>query len=197
MAWTGIASILLPKGMTSHRTFRLPLYLSNIDSAFLKLETDKKRLREADIIWDEASMIPKKALEIVDKTLQDVWYNNEPFGGKIIILGGDFRQILPVVKHGFRNTIVEETIKYSYLWPLFNIFNLKINIRTKNTNFASFLLEIGEGKINQFTIPITFKTNDVCQKVYKNINNNNIFLKNVILSSHNEEANILNNKILN
>ena len=34
MAWTGIASILLPKGMTSHRTFRLPLDLSNIESAF-------------------------------------------------------------------------------------------------------------------------------------------------------------------
>ena len=98
--------------MTSHRTFRLPLDLSNIESAFLKLDSDKKRLREADvIIWDEASMVPKKALEIVDKTLQDVSYNNEPFGGKLIILGGDFRQILPVVKHGFRNTIVEETIK--------------------------------------------------------------------------------------
>ena len=75
-------------------------------------------------------MRKQKALEIVDKTLQDVCYNNEPCGGKLIILGGDFRQVLPVVKHGFRNTIVEETIKYSYLWPLFNIFNLKINIRT-------------------------------------------------------------------
>ena len=61
MAWTGIASILLPKGITSHRTFRLPLDLSNIESAFLKLDSDKKRLRVADvIIWDEASMIPKK-----------------------------------------------------------------------------------------------------------------------------------------
>ena len=131
MDLTFISSILLPKGMTSHQTFRLPLDLSNIESAFLKLDSDKKRLREANvIIWDEASMIPKTALEIVDKTLQDVCYNNEPFGGKLIILGGDVRQILPVVKHGFRNTIVEETIKYSYLWPLFNIFNLKINIRT-------------------------------------------------------------------
>ena len=63
-------------------------------------------------------MISKKALEIVDKTLQDVCYNNEPFGGKLIILGGDFRQILPVVKHGFRNTIVEETIKYSLVRAL-------------------------------------------------------------------------------
>ena len=35
-------------------------------------------------------MIPKKALEIVDKTLH-VCYSNEPFGGKLIILGGDFK----------------------------------------------------------------------------------------------------------
>ena len=34
-------------------------------------------------------------------------------------------------------------------------------------------------------------------KSFKNINNNYIFSKNVILSSHNEEVNILNNKILN
>ena len=61
MTWTGIASILLPKGMTSHRTFRLPLNLSNIKTSFLKFESDKKLLREVDvIIWDEASMIPKK-----------------------------------------------------------------------------------------------------------------------------------------
>ena len=72
MAWTGIASILLPKGMTSHR-FRVPLDLSRIETSFLKLEADKKLLREADIIiWDEASMIPKKALEIVDATLRDL-----------------------------------------------------------------------------------------------------------------------------
>ena len=40
-----IASILLPKGMTAHRTFRLPLDLSNIESSFLKLDSDKKITR--------------------------------------------------------------------------------------------------------------------------------------------------------
>ena len=114
MAWTGIASILLPKGMTSHRTFRLPLDLNSIETAFLKLESDKKKLREVDlIIWDEASMIPKKALEIVDRTLRDVCTNDTLFGGKLIVLGGDFRQILPVLKNGFRSAIVEDIIKNS------------------------------------------------------------------------------------
>ena len=58
---TGIASILLPKGMTRHRTFRLPLDLNDIEISTLKVEIDKNKLREADIIiWDEDSIIPKK-----------------------------------------------------------------------------------------------------------------------------------------
>ena len=54
MAWTGIASILLPKGMASHNTFKLPLDLDNTESVFLKFESDKKKLHEVDaIIWDD------------------------------------------------------------------------------------------------------------------------------------------------
>lgn len=44
-------------------------------------------------------MIPKKALEIIDRTLRDVMDNDLPFGGKTFILGGDFKQVLPVVKN--------------------------------------------------------------------------------------------------
>ena len=149
--------------MISHRTFRLPLDLSTIGSAFAKLE-------------------------IVDKTSRDVNYKDEPFGGKLIVLGGDFRQILPVIKQGFRNTIIEETVKHSHLWPFFNISNLKINIRTQNKEFASFLLDIGEGIINPFLIPNQWITNDVFNDIYKNINNNYHFSQSVILSSHNEEV---------
>ncbi|XP_058807160.1 uncharacterized protein LOC131673286 [Phymastichus coffea] len=82
-------------GMTSHRTFRLPFDLTD-KSVFLKYDSDKRKLREAElIIWDEASMIPKNALEIVNKTLCDICDNEEPFGGKLVLLGGDFTQILP------------------------------------------------------------------------------------------------------
>ena len=126
--------------MTTHRTFRLPLDLSSIENSFLKLESDKK-LRETEvIIWDEASMIPKKALEIIDRTLRDLCINDIPFGGKLIILGGDFRQILPVMKHGFRSAIIEDTIKYFEFWPLFKIFKLKQNIRSQNNEFSKLLL---------------------------------------------------------
>ena len=40
---------------------------------------------------------------------------HKPFGGKIIVLGGDFRQILHVVKNGSRYGIVKATINYAEL----------------------------------------------------------------------------------
>ena len=79
-----------------------------MENAFLKLELDKKVIRGVDIIvWDEASMIQKKALKILDRTLRDICYSGVSFGDKLIVLGGDFRQILPVLKDGCRDSIVE------------------------------------------------------------------------------------------
>ena len=61
MAWTGISSILLPNGMINHNTFKLPFDSTNNETLFPKLESHKTKLRLCDIIvWDEASMIPKK-----------------------------------------------------------------------------------------------------------------------------------------
>ena len=69
----------------------------------------------------------KKALE-VNKTLTDMSNNDKTFGNKLIILGGDFRQILPVVKNGTERKIIKETIKFSELWPLFKVLKLNKNL---------------------------------------------------------------------
>ncbi|KAJ8880285.1 hypothetical protein PR048_016751 [Dryococelus australis] len=91
VAWTGIASILLSGDSTSHALFKLPVPL----------------LRKCSIIiWDEAPMAPKEALHCVDRLLRDVTKNDRiKFGGKVLLLGGDFRQQLCLktnmrVKHG-------------------------------------------------------------------------------------------------
>ena len=60
------------------------------------------------IIWDEAPMDHRYAFEAVDRSLKDILsindlsLTNTPFGGKTILLGGDFRQILHVVSNGRR-----------------------------------------------------------------------------------------------
>jgi len=66
-------------------------------------------------------MINKFCFEALDRTLRDVMRvesqdsAHKPFGGKIIVLGGDFRQILHVVKNGSRYGIVKATINYAEL----------------------------------------------------------------------------------
>ncbi|VDO51881.1 unnamed protein product [Haemonchus placei] len=52
------------------------------------------------IFWNEISMVPKWTLEAVDLSLRDIMQNDSPSGGKIMIVGGDFRQVLPVVERG-------------------------------------------------------------------------------------------------
>ena len=60
-------------------------------------------------------MAPRHALEVADRTLRDIMKNNKPFGGKVIVLGGDFRQLLPVKIQGTRSDTVSLSIKYSTL----------------------------------------------------------------------------------
>ena len=39
-----------------------------------------------------------------------------PFGGKVIVLAGDFRQVLPVEKRGSHAQIMATILKHSHLW---------------------------------------------------------------------------------
>ena len=100
MAFTGIAAILLPDGKTVHKTFGLGVPIFSDSTSSFGIESPEAiELKNMDvIIWDEAPMAPRYALEVIDRTLKDIMKNNLPFGGKIMILGGDFRQLLPVKK---------------------------------------------------------------------------------------------------
>ena len=104
MAYSGTASTLLINGTTEHSTFQIPIPLlpnsvCNVKRQFARAQS----LRETTIfIWDEASMIPANALKAVDILLRDITQVDRPFGGKFMFLGGDFRQVLPVVPRAGR-----------------------------------------------------------------------------------------------
>ena len=51
-------------------------------------------------------MAPKYSMELVDQTLRDIMDNDLPFVGKIIVLGDDFRQLLPVKNRATRSEMV-------------------------------------------------------------------------------------------
>lgn len=51
----------------------------------------------------------------INRLLKDIMGNDVPFGGKIIILGTDFWQVLPIVSHVSRAATVQNSIKCSTL----------------------------------------------------------------------------------
>lgn len=108
MAFTGIAATLLPQGRTVHKTFGLPVPLYSDSTSSIKLQSeDAKYLEKVYVfIWDEAPMAPRYALEVTERTSRDILNNDLPFGGKLVILGGDFKQLLPIKMRGTRCEIV-------------------------------------------------------------------------------------------
>ena len=144
-------------------------------------------------------MILKKVLDIINNTIKDICKSDLPFANKTIILGGDFRQTLPIQKIGGNEYFtVQNIIKKSDLWNLFTVLKLTKNLRNIDEKFSNLLLKIGDGDITKFKIPDGWKTNDICKKIYGNINKDtiNICKKSVILACHNEDVYRLNNKII-
>ena len=74
-------------------------------------------------------------LEALDRTLRDLMktvnplLEHEPFGGKVIVIAGDFRQTLPISPRASRAQIVDLTLPRSSAWPAFRTFALEENMR--------------------------------------------------------------------
>ncbi|KAL4564666.1 hypothetical protein LXL04_028734 [Taraxacum kok-saghyz] len=99
-ASSGAAANNMPGGRTAHSRFKIPINLDNNSMCNIKQQSGVAQLLRLAkiIIWDESSMAHRQAVEAVDRSIQDITKLNLPFGGKIMILGGDFRQVLPVVR---------------------------------------------------------------------------------------------------
>lgn len=101
------------------------------------------------IVWDEAPTIPKAAIDAVDKCLRDVTGRDDlPFGGKLILLGGDWRQMPPVLPRVEIDAICQYTLRATSWWggPHFREFHLHTNMRAQHDpSYANFLLDVGNG----------------------------------------------------
>lgn len=123
---------LFVRGRTSHSMFKIPLQLGKDSVCGIRKGTYLVELMcKADlIIWDEATMVHKHAFEALDRTFKDMMSNPiKIFGGKTIVLGGYFRQILPTTPEGTRKMTVDASINRSKLWRYFRIFSLGENMR--------------------------------------------------------------------
>lgn len=149
VAVSGIAVTLLSVGQTVHSGFRIPINRTeNTTSGMALRSPEASWIREcAIILWGEASMISCNMLHVVNAMFQDVMETNIPFGGKVVIFEGDFRQILPIVKNGSRMQQIEICIRSRPLWKLFKIFKLDLNVRTRDSGgqFSQWTRKIREG----------------------------------------------------
>ena len=117
-ATSGVAASIMPGGRTAHSRFKIPLKIDDgAICGFTKQSGTAKLLQAASlIIWDEASMTKRQTVEALDKSMRDIMDRpDHPFGGKTIVFGGDFRQVLPVVRKGTRAQIVDASLRGSEL----------------------------------------------------------------------------------
>jgi hypothetical protein len=155
---SGIAALLLEGGRTAHSRFRLSVPLP-LDGATANISANSgiaKLLREvALIIWDEAPNAPKAAFDAVDRCLRDLLQHEPnrskalPFGGMPMLLGGDFRQIPPVLRRVDNDAMPSYSVNACSFWgnaTHMRRYTLHRNKRAEgDADYAAFLLDIGSG----------------------------------------------------
>ena len=162
MATTGIAANLLELGRTFHSRMKAPLTPDEESTLQISAQSSLAKLIQMAklLMIDEATMLDKLQLEAMDRTLRDLMkMPDEPFGGKIVILAGDFRQCLPVVPGASRAGTVKHSINQSTLWKRFNILKLSTNMRVRASgdplleDFDKWTVGIGNGLSSNIQIP--------------------------------------------
>ena len=165
-------------------------------------------------------MTHRFAFEAVDRTFRELTEIDKPFGDIVVVLEGDFRQILPVVVRGSRSHIIDACIKSSKLWQDVSVMRLTTNMRVQDEEqkqFVDYLLRIGEGKepvhgevgedmvklpdemiINDESVDslISKVFGDINEK-YKSAGNFVDYIKDrAILTSKNEDVDAINERVI-
>ena len=90
----------------------------------------------------------------MDRLLRDLTGDMRPFGGKVMVVGGDFRQLLPVLPRASEAEVVANTIlqHYTLRGGTFRKFSLTENMRVRASGDAEathseWLLRLGAGQI--------------------------------------------------
>jgi hypothetical protein len=216
VASSGIAALLLPGGRTSHSRLGIPIVKSSeAVSWFSKNSVQAELLKKADLlIWDEVPMQHKLDFECVHRSLCDFRSTDESvlFGGLPVVMGGDFAQILPVIKRAQRAQTVSACLQKSWIWKKLKILylrqNMRLHVDANNTAYALWIRRITDDStlygstplypsIRRFDNPIPFS-----REIYPNTLLNrapvqlDCFLSHAILAVRNDSVNAINEDIL-
>ncbi|KAL7097085.1 hypothetical protein ACP275_10G120900 [Erythranthe tilingii] len=161
VASSGISSLLLIGGRTTHFRFRLPITVHETSTYNITQQSPQVDLmiRAKLIMWNEAPMMHMNCFEALDKTMKSILQVDKPFGGKVVVLGGYFRQILPIVLNASRQDIVHATVNSSPLWHFCRVMKLSKNMRLQSCSspsnvdevieFGYWILKVGNGNVRE------------------------------------------------
>ncbi|XP_074289274.1 uncharacterized protein LOC141614428 [Silene latifolia] len=185
-ATSGIAAANLPSGRTTHSRFKLPPDTDASLTCDVPKQGSLAALIKATslIIWDEASMAKKANLDALDLLLRDMCNSDLIFGGKIIVFGGDFRQVLPVIPYKSQREAVKASIGIGDLQTEENQF---VQLPPEIVRHSS---EAGPDPITEITT-VTFPEIDVTKF------NSDIFTTRAILTLINDDVDAINSVLIN
>ncbi|KAK0416435.1 hypothetical protein QR680_012481 [Steinernema hermaphroditum] len=151
-ASTGIAATLLVSGKTVHSAFKVapnrpvPQYSAHTEQG--------KKVMEAEvIIWDEITMSNRTLINAIDQHCRDVLPNIDDhketaFGGKVVLVCGDWKQLLPVVE-GAAAPIeqLRASFKYTASIDKFKTLKLTRNMRIgpDEESYRHYTERVGNG----------------------------------------------------
>ena len=135
-------------GRTFHSRFKVPININDLGAEVEWYNIPKdgglaELIRESKlIVFDEITV------ECLNNTLQDLCSNDEFMGGKLIVLMGDFRQCLPIIKFGQPADVINACMNHSEIWHNFKQQTLKTNMRLVGKDkvchdYAEDILKIG------------------------------------------------------
>ncbi|KAF7844087.1 ATP-dependent DNA helicase PIF1-like [Senna tora] len=186
----GTGKTFLYRGRTAHSRFKISLPVDASTTCSISKNSDMIELirRSTIIVWDEAPMTHRYAFESVDRTFRDINGVDSPFGGKIVILRGDFRKIVLVIPNGSKTQMINASIVNSPLWRHFDVLHLKQNMRSRNDQDMGIPWE-GEDPLNDLI-------NHVFPDLSRHMNDTSYMVECAILMLTNEEVNKLNDRII-
>ncbi|CAN6685077.1 unnamed protein product [Malus baccata var. baccata] len=153
--------------------------------------------------------------DTLDRTFRDLTDIDLPFGGKIMIFGGDFRQVLPVIRKGTKSELIQASVVKASFWSQVKILKLKQNMRSINDReFSEFLLRVGDGNEDVImddlvklpecmVIPWESEQsiNQLIAKIFPNLedhmNDATYMVERAVVTPTNEDVDMLNEKIIN
>ena len=145
-ATSGIAANLYQNGRTMHSRFKIPLNCQKYSPLTIKRQSSLAQLirKSKIIIWDEAPMAHKNILFWLDRQLRDIMNVNKQFGGKVLLLCGDFKQLPPVVPHATQKAVMSASIKTSTYFETATILKL-----TRNERLRKHLRELSVSDVDK------------------------------------------------